>query len=482
MGDPTYELLADLDGDGTPETDVLPDVRTASALLTARGLDGERIISPPSAGIMRAAADNRAGQYGPGSGFVRGRSITLRETGGFDSTPRNLWSGLLDEPRRVRRELDAVVRFTAYGNLARIAGKRVATPLLEDARTDECLHALFDALEIDPALRNFDSGLTTLRQWWLGDRNGPEDAWRALLALLYTEGPGAQIYEAPDGRIRFRNRHSLVLDPRSTDVQGHFKDNAQPSPSELEYDDGRLNVFNFAEIAVVRRAEASLAVVWELGDTIELQPGEIRTFPATSDNGDPMKSAVTPSEGAGDFTVTAGSIVDVDLPHDSGGIIPITLTAGIGGATVTGLRLRAVRLPVSSSTVVQSQNVDTSTLEELKPWDRPIRAEIAPLVAQDIANAIPSWYLNGRPRAALLLKGDDPAKLAQQLSREVGDRIAITDQLTELVGDEFYVLHIEQELEHGRFLLVTKVVVEQALANVYATWGGATWGGAVWGW
>lgn len=372
------------------------------------------------------------------------------------------------------------------------------------AQSDKFAHfAIWDGHAITPAEaraiharflsapRRFDTGLTTLRQWWLGSGQGTEDAFAAALALQWTEGPGAWIFEDETGAIVFRNRHSLVLRPRSTSVQFAYSDTAQPSPSDSSIGDAEADAINYAEIRTVRREAQTLGVVWTYGETVTLGADEEIVIPASFGStlvgggiaGDPLINAATPTSGDGDYTIAAGSLASLTLDRDSGGIIPIRIRAGAGGLTLTGLRLRAQRYAIASTTIVQSRTTPAGLApEEIKPWSKPIRPEIAPGDAQSIADAIPGWYSEGIETVRWEVRGDNATKIEAQLDTQIGDRVSITDQFLDLAAAEVYVLSVRHTLAAGGLLLVTEFEAERALANVYGTWDAGLWDAAVWGW
>lgn len=720
MGNPTYSIEVDLDGDTLyePGDDVLPAGRVDAPPRFGRGNDGARIISPPEAGTGEAVLDNRDASLGPSSGLVKGRAIRLRETGGYDGVPRRMWAGITDEPRLNRTRLDSTVALTAFGNLARIVGKSVATRLYENVRTDEAFAALCDAagfpknvaeyvlqdVAVPPSLywilddaaasatvgdssasgadgtvgadvslgnadglddegrtnarsqntadsiislaggsgalplgasartyllrvrfgftggpantavfghgvhsaneafnvqrtgafgddalyvwafsndvvlalpaganmsdgedhtlvitvqadgvtarafwdgqpgapsafgvpintgddtlrlgqttgagafaffdrwahfaiwdnyamtpaevaaihsrilqarRRFDEGKTILRRWWLGDKDGPAEAFRAALVLKYTEGPGSNIYEDGGGALVFKNRHSLVVEDRSKTSQVTFSDEAQPSPSDISYTDGRADAINYAEIPTVTREAQGVATVWTFGEPITLSANQEIVLLASTDNGDPVKDAVTPSEGGGDFTVTAGSVSTVALDRVSGGLIPIRITAGAAGASISaGLRLRADRLAVSSTVTARSQMVDVDALDEVKPWDKPVWPDIEFDVAQGMADIIPGWYGEGSPSTYIEVRGDNEDKLDAQFGLEIQDRVTVEDGELDLDLDA-YVFNIEHSLDAGDALLVTRYYLGRALGNVYGVWDEGLWDVSLWGW
>ena len=85
-----------------------------------------------------------------------------------------------------------------------------------------------------------------------------------------------------------------------------------------------------------------LAPVWQGGGPISLAPGA--TLDVVAQSSSPFTDPITPVAGT-DYTVDTGSIVSVTiLPRSFADRATIQFTAGSGGATISGLRLRAVAI------------------------------------------------------------------------------------------------------------------------------------------
>ena len=299
------------------------------------------------------------------------------------------------------------------------------------------------------APRHLDEGKTTLDWWWLDK----QDAMGALNTLKATEGPGAAVYEDGTGAITFKGRHARLTETRSTTIQTTFRTAAgaaEPLASlPFAYDPGTRDVVNQATVDVNVRTLAALAQVWALGSTVVLGVNETRKYVARQSDGDPFTAAVAPDSGGGDYTVSVGALASVPtIDRTSGSSVTITLVGGAAGATVTGLRLRAQSLDVTSTTTVAS-TIDVTasqTAYGVRTFPLPIRADISVSVAQDLVNAIVGYQQDGRATATVTVRGIQSAeRLTAALAREVSDRVRIVHAGSGLDAD-FYVEHIAFEV------------------------------------
>lgn len=488
----TYDVDIDTDGSESFAEDVLGVVSTNppgqlnSRLLTGeRGRDQARMLAPPRAGKASLFLDNMSGSYGPSSGVQAGRLVRVRATDPTTATVHDLHLGILDKPEHLPgTQFEKLVSLKTKGTLSRLAGKQISTALYSSITTDVAIGHLLDAVgwPAGGSYRALDVGKTTLDWWWLDK----QDAMQALVELLNTEGPGAAIYEDGAGRVVFNSRHARVTEARSTTIQTTFRSTGTEPIIELPfaYDPGLQDVINVCSITVKTRAAQSSAQVWALGSTVTLAAAETIEFTARQSDGDPFTSAVTPSSGGGDFTVSAGSVTSVTLDRTSGASVTVTIVAGASGATITGLRLRAQSVEVTHTTV-RTNTVDTSASraqygDQTPPNGWRVRAEIPVAMAQDFVNAVVGFYKDGRPNAQLaLMANGDAARLTAALDREVGDRVrVIEDNLS--IDEEFTVEQVRHEISSPS-THITYFGLELASGIEYGVWGLARWGTSVWG-
>lgn len=494
-----YTIYVDFDNDGILEEivfltpwfvvqggnleDVTSYVRSEPGIKTTRGRDQIRALGPPAAGRADMELTNVDKQFSPENtdsvlygNLVPGRQVQVRAT--YGGTTYNLWTGYLDDIPQFPELSKRSVGLPSLGGFSKLAGQNVSTQVYQNITTDVALGHLLDAAGWSATARTLDTGKTTLAWWWLDN----EDAFQAARALLNTEGPGAALYEDGSGNIVFESRHYRLTTARSTTAQATFADTgAEPKflATPFSYNPALKDILNVAQITVKTRTAKSASVVWSLGQTVTLSPSEVRQYVATSS--DPFTGAITPVN-ATDYTVSAGGLSSVTLSRTSGASTIVTLTAGSSGATVTGLQLRA-QLVSTDNSVLVSNTVDTSA--SIAKYGRQVfaldtRAEIAANVAQDLVNAIVGLYQNPRPTVTFQVSNGHADRLTQILSRQISDRITITESQTVLSAD-FFIERIEHQVMQAGLHHITTFGCEKASNAGYAVWGTSLWGTGKWG-
>lgn len=476
---PTYADYVDLNNDadfGDAGEDVSARVLVRNGVSIDRGRDQIQLLAPPAAGSSAFSLRNGSGDYDPGSNLKAGRRV--RQTATFSAVTYNLFTGILETPRHRIQPPEPTVDVRALGTLSRLTRKtKLYTALYQNILISDALGYLFDAAEWPAADRVFDVAKTTLPWWWLDG----EDAFSAALTLLYTEGPGAVLYEDGLGRAVFKNRHARLEESRSTTVQatyGNAGDLAMLIPPD--YDLALEGVVNECVVTVKRRTAAALAAIWSVGETLTLGANEVRQLIARASGGDPFTAAVAPVLTT-DYTVPAGSVSSITLDRTSGAQATITITAGASGATIAGLQMRAQLVPVTNTTLVANTTSMAASIAEhgLRTFGLPVREEISLLDAQNFCNLAVAWYGEGRPTIRFSAPANvSSADLISALSREVSDRIRV--RLSPIAVDkELYIEQVRHQVTNG--IHVTTFGCEEALEQV-ALWDSGLWDTALWGW
>lgn len=401
-----------------------------------------------------------------------------------------LFTGTLDEVEQRPNLGDRRVGVNALGSLLKLRGNRISTALYESITTGEAVQHAFDAAGLDASEYDIDDDMVSSGRelmWWYAD---DEDLYDVITKLvLDTEGYPAAVYERADGTIAIEGRNYRTLNTRSTSIQATFHDivtgglpvsmddSAIPMEDSrtfmngggsglfhtgLTYAPGIRDVINAASVQVVTRTAQSSGVVWTYGQTVTLDDDGAATVLAKPT--DPFKSAVVPSIGGGDFSLSSG-VVTVALSRTSGGSTEIQFTGGSGGATVSNLRLRAVALTTTSTSRVPNQIDMTASL--LKYGTRSAQLAAYPgltvLEAASLADGIVLAYGDPRPLIQFTVVNADGAHLRQQSTRDISDRVHAVEHHTGVALD-LMIEQISHTVKTGRIQTTTfscEKVVEQ---------------------
>ncbi len=313
------------------------------------------------------------------------------------------------------------------------------------------------------APRHLDASLTTLRWSWLDEG---ADVWQHVLKLWRTEGPGADVFEDGTGAFVFKSRHARLLDARSTALQAMFNSAAgaaEPLLSDpFEHDDGKASIINTATLPRVTRSAKSLAVVWLLGETLILAPNESWTKTIRQAERAPFTAALDPV-GATDYTVTAGSVSSATLDRTSGSSAKLTIVAGTGGMTITGLQVRAQTVSIDTETDVPDQLDAASPVEHGLPTSYIVIPELGLIDMQSLADGIVAFRKDARAKVSFdVLASRGAAAMTACLTLGPGDRIRV-NEATSGVDINAHIGQVQHAVLAPSFH-VTSFVAEQAAA------------------
>ena len=512
-GEIEVQVAVSWDGSGDFDgayDDVTNDVAIAPGITIDEGRDGTRALAPPKVNAIDFELHNHERTYSQeysGSPIYQrvltGRPVRVSALHGEGTLYRADRLYRADEYYRGRTtyrlatgKIDDISQTTALGaqrvRLANLAAadmlidKKVTIPLQENVRTDEAFALLLDAADWPAELRDITPGDTTLLYWWVDER----EVWPCMLELLAAEGPGA-IYVDGDGVIHFEGRNYRTITTRSVNSQASFSDQEPDTDAlwftALNYNPGFANLINRATYNTKRRSVGStLTPVWEYGAELTLSANQVMTLIARPS--DLFFDANTPHPGV-DYVVTAGSIT-ISLPYQSGFVAHIEITAGASGATVTGfstdgIQLRAKPLALISETTIQNSTDASESIatygertHEVQGWP-----EIDAPAAEAVCNSWVSRYMVQRPQVTAVLRNADGNHVREQFSRQVSDRITITETNTGLDSDVWVEAKHTRISGAGAHAIETELVCEMATDLSGAVWDVSLWDdpSAVWG-
>lgn len=430
--------------DGTytgPGDDVT--LRARDGVSCSYGRDQSTALSPVIAGRGTLTLDNTSRAYSPRNtasplyGQVKPARPVLITRTVFGTTYTLFTAHTDDSP--INPDIAAkTVTLSLLDSLADFRGQNLSTPLYAGLRTGEAIGRVLDAAGWTGG-RDLDAGATVIAWWWLDGT----DALTALQDLVSSEGAPALLTVGSSGQIVFRDRHHRLTRAASTTSQGTWRGSGTEPVMGVPFtaDEPRRNVVNTASVDVAVRVPTSLDVVWTSTAVLDLADGE--TKPVTATAADPFYAAVVPDPT--DMILAFGT-VDTALTRDSGGATTILLTATGGPARVTALQLRAVSVPVLSTTRVQVSDPDS--IVDYRPRSYPVsmpwagvhdtRAILQAALAQ---RAQPLPVLSVRFPAV----GSNAARAAAVLSRNLSDRVTVVEPETGISGD-FFIESIQHDM------------------------------------
>jgi hypothetical protein len=418
--------------------DVTDRVKAGSRVTASYGRDQDTALSPIVAGSGSFDLDNTSRAYSPRNtlsplfgNLKPARPVIIQRT--VSGTIYVLLvAHTTDDP--INPDLDSrSVNLSLVDSLADLKGQSVSTGLYSSIRTGDAIGYILDAVGWTGG-RDLDAGATVI-PWWWEERT---DAFEAMVKILNSEGPPALLTVGTAGEMIFRDRHHRLTRSASTTSQATWRGTgtaAEPvMGTGFTYDDAWRNIVNSATFSVDVRKVGDLSVVWESDAVINIPAST--TVPVTVELQDPVLSAVVPVNGT-DFTTVFGSVTPT-LSRTSGTAITIFLLAGGAAAQVTGLRLRAIPVPVSYTVQVSASDATSQTDYGLRSYPNE-----APWVGPADAQAIADLQVATRKQPNPILSVRFPCglnqdtRLAALLARDLSDRVTIVEPET-AVNSDFY--------------------------------------------
>ena len=166
------------------------------------------------------------------------------------------------------------------------------------------------------------------------------------------------------------------------------------------------------------------SVVWEYASTLAIASNQMIELDAISSG--PFTDEITPTEAGNDYDVSAGSVTVELLDRVFADRVTIRLTAGVNGAVVTGLRLRAV--PIESGDESYAPASDVNSIDEYGHRGLPFRPWI--ILSDDEADELVTAWVEGRSDPSgsldLILDADrNEETRAVALGTEIGESIIV---------------------------------------------------------
>lgn len=428
------DTLIDWSGAGT-YTGTGEDVsaRVTSAGMTIQyGLDSARSGSFAAPGAASFELTNTSGDYSPENtssplfpNVLRARNVLVRGTvGGVSST---LYSGRLDD-YTLEYSYTPTASIGCTDGLAELAGVTVSTGLYSGLRSGDAVNILLDAAGWDGG-RDIDPGASIFPWFWLDGT----DALAALQEIVASEGCPSFAMADENGNLMFRDRHYRIVRSASRTVAATLAESGIDSSSSARwsypftYDHGRNAIVNSVEWEInQRKIDGQVSAVWNAEDivTVRLADGESQDIVAKAN--DPFVNVVPPVLDT-DYRLTYGTVtVSVDVI--SGQTATMTFTATGGPALVTNIQLRAYAVPATQSVKVARRDGASQAKYGRIAADSSLEPKWCTYRdAADIASLLIGARAERLPVTQVTLRGGNDFILGQQLGRNIGDLVQVTN-------------------------------------------------------
>lgn len=453
VSDLALSIAIDWDDDGDftgPGEDVTERVLAAGGFTASLGRDQARALAPPASGRGAFSLDNTSTDYSPENtdSPLAGDVLPARgvlATAALNGVAHTLIRGHLDEYELKVQRNSVTVDCTALDPLAKLKGTSISTQLHKGIRTGQAIGYVLDAVGWPAEARTLDVGATGIRWWW--EENA--DAYDALIRIVQSEGPGATVHATEDGKVVFRDRHHRLLNATSTMSQVTLTDGTdsyEPAFSTIEYDHGWREVINRVVIKTDERDPSPLPeTVWESPDVRSIAASS--TLSLRIELNDPV---IAPTVA---YKLLAGTVT-ASILQTSGQALTLEFTTGGSPAALSTIVVSGQ--PVAVRRTYQTEVEDT--VSSAKYGQRSLPHEV-PWAGVHDAYAIANLIIGSRserlPVVSIRIVGaHNPTRLHQQLSRDLSDRIHITEAKTRLDHD-FYIEQIGHRISGGGFLETT---------------------------
>jgi hypothetical protein len=464
----TYQLSVDWRGNGFggPDDDVTARTLEQRTPVTVKyGRTLARQFAPTDPGELNFELNNISRDYSPENtsspiaGFVApGRPVQFQATVGGIVTM--LYTGYLDD-FDIRPGLnDRSVPATCIDALGRLRGVTVTTALWQGIRTGTAVGLVLDAVGWPADMRDLDLGVSYLPFWWLDG----VDAFEALMDLCDSEGPSALITVDPQGRIVFRDRHHRLTRAASLTSQATWRSsgNQLVLSDPVTYNHGFKEIVNSVSAEVpVWAIDVGYTQVWSSPGLLTIAAASPVTIIARASSA--FTDAQSPVQGT-DYTLVSGT-VSISLSRTSGQSTEITITAGLD-AVIQDLALRALAVQSTATIVAVDDDPSIAKYGKRSYQDGRLPVWANQYDAAAILTLIVAKRAERLPTLSVTMRGAGSAvRLAECLSRDLSDRVHLTESLTGLDSDCF-IEQIAHTIGQGGLEHVTTFGVEKAPAVV----------------
>ncbi len=391
-------------------------------------------------------------------GVLVTRNAITGETAGMDMTislttelPQyDLFYGFIEEivPHPHLIEQDCII--TAVDGLDFLSRHDTSTALYKNTKTGLIHSYILDDVGWETGARLLDDGQDTIPYWYGHDvraRFAQEEIDDSEQGFSYIDGAG---------NFRFEDRHHRSTAEHQTS-QGTFTD----TMNYITYSLNPRNVYNIIKVTVTPWSLKSITTLWTLQEEPIIAAGEALTWwGEASISGEPVFVDAWTTPDATDYAAWTGS---GGTGTDMSGSLTITTTKLAktiklqitNGATVPVylylLRARGTYYDDQTKVTRKREDSTSQTAYQKRTLELDGKYMTSADVAQDFCDYAIGKYKDPRAELSMAIMNQDAVTLTQILSRDISDRITVTN--TKLgVSADYFIDYMEHDISMSGLL------------------------------
>jgi hypothetical protein len=417
----------------------------------SRGKDSE--LGKAMVGSLTLTLNNETGKYSPSNinsplygNLLPRRPIKVGCITGSASTDYPLYYGFIEEiiPHPHSTEQDCVI--TSLDGLDYLARQELETTLLKNQLTGSVVNEILDNVGWSSSQRKIDAGQDTIPYWYgheIKARTALNEIEDSELGFTYINCSGDFVYE--DRWHRWSTTHQTS--------QYAFAD----TMVQINYSMNPSHIYNIIKSTITPWAIQASTELWRLEEIPSLDIGETKIYWGNSDFpvdtwGIPTAStdykANSASTGLGDnetpnITVSADNFaqtVKLTITNNAPHLVYLTLLKASGTYYDTDTTVTLTKEDITSQTAYQKRTLAIAGKYQTNTD-----------IAQGYCNVALARYKDPQPEISITVMNKNTTLLSQILTREISDRITITNTKLGLASD-YFIDAMEHNISNGGLL------------------------------
>jgi len=444
-----YYIEVDWDNDGGFNQTYDGITSNVKSVHFSRGKSDE--LGKAEVGQLSVTLNNADGLYTPSKSggnlytkLLPKRPIRVYYTSG--NTDYFLFYGFIEEiiPHPHLNEQDCII--TAVDGMDFLSRHDMATALYKDALTGTIHGYILDDAGWSATMRAIDAGQMTIPYWYGHDvkaRFAQEEIDNSEQGFSYVDG---------SGYFNFEDRYHRSTATHQTS-QATFSD----TMANITYSLSPRNIYNITKVTVTPWVIQGSATLWTLVGTPSIPVGESTiwwadasvsgasvfvdawtTLVATTDYTANSESGGGGTDMTADITVTLSKLAQtMKITLKNNGTVP---------AYITLLQARGTWYDDQNKVTFKAEDSTSQTAYQKRTLEIDGKYMADNATAQSLCNYAIGKYKDPRAELSMTIMNKDATNLTQLISREISDRVTITNTKLGITAKAYFIDYMEHDI------------------------------------